>query len=111
MNANLDKLLSKIGEEYRGDIQENSRWYREVNLGKEAEKLGFIDLKEKYHNVNALVPLKRPAPGMRVRVDGRTYVNYAQLESGVAVPGYVAKEAGLSAKYYKANDSMVLTFT
>ena len=47
---------------------------------------------------------------MKVRIDGRTYVNYAQLESGVAVPGYVAKEAGLPYKNFEPNDSMIRNF-
>ena len=111
MRENLDKVLSRIGEEYREDIERNSTLYIEVDIGKEAEKLGFADLKEKYRAVNAVVPLKQGTPGMKVRVDGRTYVNYAQFDSGVAVPGYVAKEARLPARHYKANESMILLFT
>jgi hypothetical protein len=48
---------------------------------------------------------------MRVRVDGRTFVNYAQFESGVVVPGYVAQKARLPFQPYTANDSMILNFT
>ena len=40
----------------------------------------------------------------------RTFVDYAQFESGVVVPGYVAREAGLSYKTYVALDSMILNF-
>ena len=47
---------------------------------------------------------------MKVRVDGRTFVNYAQFESGVVVPEYVAQKAGLPFQPYTANDSMILNF-
>ena len=32
---------------------------------------------------------------MKVRIDGRTFVDYASFDSGLAAPGYVAREAGL----------------
>jgi hypothetical protein len=31
---------------------------------------------------------------MKVRIDGRTFVNYAQYDSGIVVPGYVAEKKG-----------------
>lgn len=48
---------------------------------------------------------------MKVRIDGCTFISYAQFDSGVAVPGYVANEAGLSHHCYTAQDSMILNFT
>jgi hypothetical protein len=48
---------------------------------------------------------------MKVRIDGRTFVNYAQFESGVVVPDYVARDAGLSYKTFIPKDSMILNFT
>ncbi|UCG81478.1 MAG: hypothetical protein JSV60_04150 [Desulfobacterales bacterium] len=111
MRNELDKVLTKIGEEYGEDITNDSRFYVEVDIGKKAEELGYSHLKEVYHDVNAMVPLKKPAKGMTVRIDGRTFVNYAQLESGIAIPGYVAKEVGLPHETYEPNDSMILSFT
>ena len=110
MSNDLGEVLAKTGEEFRGKISNASRFYLEVDIGKQAEKLGFSRIKEKYHGVNAIVPLKEPVAGMTVRVDGRTFVHYGQLESGIAVPGYVAKEAGLPHKTYMPNDSMILNF-
>ena len=49
--------------------------------------------------------------GMKVRIDGRTFVNYVQSETGVAMPGYIAKYSGLPHKAYEAWDSMILNFT
>jgi hypothetical protein len=103
-------LVTKTGEEFRGKISNASRFYLEVDIGKQAEKLGYPHIKQKYAAVNAVVPLKEPVAGMTVRVDGRTFVHYAQLESGIAVPGYVAEEAGLPHKTYMPNDSMIPNF-
>ncbi len=111
MNTKLDDLLLKISDEYRENLQADARNYLEVDLGRRAEKLGYADLTEKYRNVFAVVPLKQPVHGMKVRIDGRTFVKYAQFDSGVAVPGYVAEEAGLPRKPFVPNDSMILNFT
>lgn len=104
----LDEVIKKIGEAYRQDISEGSRFYVEVNIGKQAEALGYKDIQQKYRDAFAVVPLKQAVPGMKVRIDGRTFVNYAQFESGIATPGYVARDTGLAFKTFVPNDSMIL---
>lgn len=108
MNANLDNVLQRIGERYRNAIDRESRFYVEVNIGKEAEQFGDTDVRDRFRDAWAIVPLKSAVPGMKVRIDGRTFVNYAQLDSGVAIPGYVAKESGLPHRCFIPNDSMIL---
>ena len=108
--STLDRVLTEIGEDYRGDISNDSRYYIEVDIGKKAAELGFPELEEAYNDVFAIVPLREPARGMTVRIDGRTFVNYARLESGIAVPGYVAKDVTLPYEHYEANHSMILCF-
>jgi hypothetical protein len=110
MSNELGEVLKKIGEEFKEVISNGARDYLEVDIGKKAEALGYTGLSEKYRDVNAVVPLKQAAPGMKVLTDGRTFVNYAQFESGVVVPEYVAKEAKLPFKTYEANDSMIRNF-
>ena len=110
MNKNLKKILWHLGEEYKDRIFENASNYIEVNLGEKAEKFGFSDVKRRFNGANVIIPLKHPVNGMKVRIDGRTFVNYGQFNSGIAVPGYVAKESGLSYKTYIPNDSMILNF-
>jgi hypothetical protein len=110
MKNNLDEVLTKIGEEYKEDILDDSRFYLEVDIGKRAEEMGYSHIKEKYPNAEAVVPIKEAKKGMKVRIDGRTYVNYAQFESGIAVPGHVAKESGLPHRTYKPNHSMIRHF-
>jgi len=110
MSNELIEVLTKTGEEYRAKISNDSRFYLEVDIGNQGEKMGYPLIKEEYDGVKAIVPLKTPVTGVRVRVDGRTFVHYAQLESGIAIPGYVAKESGLPHKAYKPNDSMILNF-
>jgi hypothetical protein len=111
MDDHLKKVLKQIGEDYRKEIRGDSRHYCEVNIGQSAERLGYADLKRRFRNACAIVPLKRPADGMKVRIDGRTFVNYAQFESGVVVPAYLARKTGLPSKPYIAPDSMILNFT
>jgi hypothetical protein len=104
----LDDVLEKIGETYRDRIQSGSRFYVEVNIGKQAEALGYGDIGDTYRDAFAVVPLKQAVPGMKVRIDGRTFVNYAQFASGIAVPGYVARDTGLAHSTFIPNDSMIL---
>jgi len=108
MNEKLDNTLIDIGEKFNDQISDRARNYLEIDLGKHAETMGYSDIKEKFSDVNVIVPLKNPVKGMKVRIDGRTFINYAQFESGIAVPGYVASDAGLPFKPFIANDSMIL---
>ena len=110
MIANLREVLTKIGEEYKKNINKNSRHYLEISIAKKAAELDFSEVKERYKNVCAIVPLKRPVSGMKVRIDGRTFVNYAQFESGIVVPNYVAKKVDLPHRGYTAKDSMICNF-
>jgi hypothetical protein len=110
MNKKLYKILQSIADEYKSEISGNAGNYIEVDIGKQAEAIGYPDLKEKYNHVNAVVPIRQPVKGMKVRIDGRTFVNYAQYDSGIAVPGYVAKDAGIPYQAFIANDSMILNF-
>jgi hypothetical protein len=110
MTDNLRQVLTKIGQEYRDNINNDSRHYLEISIAKKAARLGFSEAKERYKNVCAIVPLKRPVSGMKVRIDGRTFVNYAQFESGIVVPNYVAREVDLPHRGYNAKDSMICNF-
>lgn len=111
MDNRLIHILNVIGEKYKGSIQKGSRHYLEVSIGKHAERLGHADLKEKYNNTYAIIPLSVPQKGMKVRVDGRTFINYAEHTSGIAIPGYLARETGSSFKKYMPNDSMICNFS
>ena len=110
MSNELSEILTKIGEEFREEISKESRIFLEVDIGKQAEKLGYSNIVEKYRGVDAVVPLKNTVDGLKVMIDGRTFVNYAQLESGVVIPGYIAKDAALPYKSYEAHESIVRVF-
>ena len=110
MRTDLGDVLNRIGETYKQEIENESGYYLEVDIGKQAEKFGYSEMQEKYHDVSAVVPLKQAVPGMKVMIDGRTFINYAQFESGIAVPEYVARETGLRYQSYQPNDSMILNF-
>jgi hypothetical protein len=111
MKTKLDKIINTISETYKDEIMACARNYVEVNIGDTAEQMGHPELKKKYAAVYAVVPLKAPKPGMKVRIDGRTFVNYALFDSGVAVPGYIAQDASLPYQAYIPNDSMICNFT
>lgn len=82
MNDHLKKVLTWIGNEYENEISTTSRFYREVDIGKQAEKIGYDDIRNQYKGVYAIVPLNHPESGMKVRIDGRTFIDYAQFDSG-----------------------------
>ena len=111
MDKRLIHILNIIGEEYKEQIQKGSRHYLEVSIGKHAERLGHTDLKKKYRNTYAIIPLSAPQKGMKVRIDGRTFINYAEHSSGIAFPGYLAGETGSSFGKYMPNDSMICNFS
>jgi hypothetical protein len=110
INHQLKDLLDRIGDVYKPMIMKGSRNYLEVSIGKQATEMGYADLKEKYQHAWVIVPLKSPQNGMKVRIDGRTFVNYSELTSGIAVPGHLAKAAGQSFKRFVPNDSMICNF-
>jgi hypothetical protein len=111
MTDNLGNVLTKIGEDYKENISKGSRHYLEINIARKAAELGLSEAQSQYTDVYAIVPLKHPVSGMKVRIDGRTFVNYAQFGSGVIVPNYVAKQVDLPHRAYTANDSMICNFT
>jgi len=107
----LDDVIESIGKTYGQDISAESRFYVEVNIGQQAKALGHPDMQHQYRDTVAVVPLKQAVPGMKVRIDGRTFINYAQFESGVVIPKYVARDTGLPFKTFIPNDSMILNCT
>ena len=111
MDKSLAEVMKKIGNDFRDKILSGSRFYLEVNIGEQAAKYGHGELGQKYHDKYAIVPLKHPVSGMKVRIDGRTFVNYAQFESGVVVPNFIARDAGISYKTFIPYDSMICNFT
>lgn len=110
MDDKIKKLLNHLEQEYGEMIQRGARNYLEVNLAERARKLGIGDLGERYSSACAIVPLNAPQGGMKVRIDGRTFVNYAEFDSGIAVPGYIAKASGGRYRTFVPNDSMICNF-
>jgi len=111
MTNKLNRIIEKIEVDHADHISGEARNYKEVDLSKTADELGFSDAADCFRDVHAIVPIKTPVEGMKVRIDGRTFVNYVQFESGVAVPGYVAESSGMPHKAYEPWDSMILNFT
>ena len=110
MDAQLKTLLDLIGRQHADRIAPEARHYMEVNIGRQARELGLGELSARFASAHVVVPLKAPLPGMKVRIDGRTFVNYRQHSSGMAVPGDVPEAAGMRSEAYRAEDSMILNF-
>jgi hypothetical protein len=47
---------------------------------------------------------------MKVLIDGRTFVRYAQFDSGIAIPEYIAKDSEMAYKPFVPKESMILNF-
>lgn len=110
MDNHLDRTLRAISREFENKIDTTSRNYVEIDIGRRAGQLGFSDVKTQFSDVQAVIPLKEAQSGMKVRIDGRTFVNYGLLESGVAVPGYVLRKSKLAHSIFVPQDSMILNF-
>jgi hypothetical protein len=111
MTNNLSEVITKIGEAYKDNIDGDSRYYLETSIAQKASDLGFTEVKERFKDVYAIVPIRQPVGGMKVRIDGRTFVNYAQFECGIVVPHFVASQVDLPHRDYTAKDSMICNFT
>ena len=110
MDTRINELLEHVERTYGSKMQRGARHYMEVNLAQLARAMGFADLGEKYKNACAIIPLNAPQEGMKVRIDGRTFVNYAEYDSGMAVPGYLAKASNRKFRTFVPNDSMICNF-
>jgi hypothetical protein len=110
MDKRLNEVLDRIESRYSGEMQPGARHYTEVSLAEVARSLGYADLVERYRTASAIIPLKQPQHGMKVRIDGRTFVNYAEYASGMAVPAYLAHAAGRKYRTFVPRDSMVCNF-
>lgn len=110
MDDRVSHILSRISELYGHKVEKGSRHYVEVSVGIQAKQMGYKDLSEKFRHTHAVIPLKNPEPGMKVRIDGRTFLDYAQYPPGIAVPGYLAREASQIFTPYTALDSMICNY-
>ena len=110
-NRNLNNELNVIGEEYKPMILNGSLHYLGVSIREWAERLGYADVKERYKNSCVIIPLKAPQKGMKVRVDGRTFVNASENSPEIVVSGRLAREDDRSFKTFVSNDSMICNFT
>ena len=106
----LTNVLKQIGKEFSNDIDTDSRYIIEVDIGNQAEQMGYPSVSDRYRGVDAVIPVRSPRAGMKVRIDGRTFVNYAMYEFGVAVPGHVARDTHMPHRPYVPNHSLIRHF-
>ena len=101
MTNDLAEVLNGIAAEYEGEINPKSDLYSLVDIGKAAQALGKPELFDRYEGVRAVLPLRRRrGSGLAIAVNGLGFADYVQLESGLAVEEYVAKEADLESTPY-----------
>ena len=111
MENRIDHILKAIGAQFENMIAGDARHYLEASLGELAAELGLNGVEHRLKDVPVIVPLKQPLGGMKVRIDGRTFKNYRQFDTGIAVPGYLASESGLPGRNYIPHDSMIRNFS
>jgi len=107
MTNRLAEILNLIAAEFEGEILPDSERYILIDIGKVAESFGQLELKDRYKDISAVVPLEIEW-GVSAMINGKDLCDYAQLNSGIAVPAYVAEEAGLPSKQYQPKDIMYL---
>ncbi len=110
MDKDLKTVMKKISADYKSLISSDSIYFLDLSLSKIAEEMGYPNLSKTYSTSEVVIPLKRLLPGMKVMIDGRTFINYAQIDPGMIVPEYVALDAGLPYQPYRAQESMVRIF-
>ena len=110
MDKRLDMILTGIIDDYSDELSEDSIYFVDVNIGKRAAGLGYDDLGSQYRNTEAVVFVKGPKKGMKVMIDGRTFINYSSLGPGVAVPSHVAERTTLKHRPFTAAESLVRIF-
>jgi len=108
MEKELAKILEKIGNGFKKEILPESKIYCIIDIGQAAENFGKPELKEEYKDINAVIPLKKAKGDWGFEVDGTGLSDYAQLESGIAVPKYIAEKSGLPNKKYQPKEKMFL---
>jgi len=109
--SDLSDVLTKIGEEFKEEINPKGSQYILLDLGDEFRAYKKSN-SEKYDRVNVVIPLKRaPETGLGFIVNGNELSDKKQLENGLVVPDWVATEAQLTAKDYtpKAHMTMYLS--
>jgi hypothetical protein len=65
MNEHLQEVLNTIAEEYGSAICHDGRNYVEIDIGNRLVTMDYQELKERYNGIDAIVPLKEPANGMK----------------------------------------------
>ncbi len=110
MDNRLDRILMQIMNDYRDELSEDSIHFVDVNIGRRAAGMGFADLGSQYKDAEAVLFVNGGKKGMKVMIDGRTFVNYSTLGPGVAVPSYVAEKTALKHEPFTAAESLVRIF-
>lgn len=111
MNKSLTKVLEHIRDSYRNKACKGARHYTNIRIGTIAEKLNLKNIDPDIADREVIISLKDPQPGMKVRIDGRTFIRYAEYADGFAVPEAVAMKAGIKYQPYTPQNSMILNYT
>ena len=106
----LTDILEEVADQFKDRIWAKSSSYCLVDLGEIYKQKGIMDDYESFRDVKAVVPIKGSLDGLNFQVDGSVFADYSQLESGLAVPEWVAEQSGLTHKPYEPKKLMILCF-
>lgn len=106
----LAEVLNALADAFKEELWPKSNVYCLVDIGEVWVGYGGKETEAGlFHDIKAVVPLKRVSDGgMQIQVNGKELSTYSMLESGIAVPEWVAQQSGLPHQPYQPHDSMLL---
>lgn len=111
--SNLTHVLTKVAEAYKGKVATESRVYHVVDFMQCFEGLSKPP-EDIFRGVTVLVPLNRQVDYNKIRLRISTggevppFAGYHQLETGICIPDWVAKQAGFSSKPYQTAAHLII---
>ena len=104
----LEYILNRIGRVFKQAVSNSNEDHLSFDLGQEFQQLGSDAGRRQFEGQAIIVPVSTQQGGWPIQIAGAIeYANYAQLPSGIAVPEYIAKLAGLSSSRFQPKDDMV----
>lgn len=114
MANEITDILNLIAADFEGNIQPDSNVYHLITMAKVAKLMDKSEyrekLREKYPRFRAIVPLRNVSGGIKAEFKGSELSDYVQLNSGILVPEYIAKEAELPSTPYKPKEKIIVKF-
>jgi hypothetical protein len=105
-SEDLARVLQRLGEEYRKDIQYDSRIFCVVKLSV-AYWVVNSEICKRPGNTEIRIPIRTDGTGKNIPVNTEQFHDFVQLrDNGIIVPAWLAAESNLRARNYTPLDTM-----